>query len=84
MEDGHDDARSATASGRLENSDAGRTRDLFITGCTAVLLLVQLLSLTPRLLLPAPLVRIEGAMVPERLAKLDPLDLCPFRQTRLP
>lgn len=38
---------------------------------TAVLLLLPLLSLTPRLLLP-PLVKIDGAIVP-LLEKLDPL-----------
>lgn len=37
--------------------------------------LFPLLALTPRLLLPVPLVRIDGAMVPELLEKLDPLDL---------
>lgn len=39
-----------------------------------MLLLLPLLSLTPRLLLP-PLVRTDGAIVPEPLEKLDPLDL---------
>lgn len=38
-------------------------------------MLFPLLALTPRLLLPVPLVRIDGAMVPELLEKLDPLDL---------
>jgi hypothetical protein len=40
-----------------------------------VFVLFPLLALTPRLLLPVPLVRIDGAMVPELLEKLDPLDL---------
>lgn len=39
-----------------------------------MLVLLSLLALRPRLLLP-PLVRIDGAMVPELLERLDPLDL---------
>ena len=38
-----------------------------------MLLLLPLLSHTPMLLLPVPLVRIDGAIVPELLEKLDPL-----------